>query len=387
MADPAFAELIGGLTEAFGQKMGSSRQTDEGILLVTTDGYLYAFIEDPNRLSLATVERFIAESPGGPRHLVLFCRGHLPLAFTSALQKAGSSVVEGGRFAELARSLGLESFLGEEPRAEAGGSTRLLPSAHLLDTLMTRGRTWLEWGIPALSLRFYRQAAELKPEFLPARNGIATSLLALGLVGEARTAYAEIRSIDPGNLDARIGEAAVLGAEGHPDQEIAAYRALLHEDPKRLGVRAHLVAALVDHHHWEAARTEIAHMLDQVPEDPYLRFLHSVALERTGATKAAAEERGRARQLGLTAARERLLCEQLGLPAPSIPEGPSPVPPEVVTPPIETAAIRAPEAPASRPSETTPPAARPSKAAARAPKKGGRRRPAPPSARRGRKAK
>lgn len=384
MADVAFTELIGGLTEAFGQQMGSSRQIDEGFLLRTTDGYLYAFIEDPNRLSLTTVERFVTESPGGPRHLVLFCRGHLPLAFTSVLQRSGSSIVEGNRFVELARSLGLGAFLGEEPRPEASPPSRLLPSAHLLDALMGRGRTWTDWGVPALALRFFRQAADLKPEFLPARIGIANSLLGLGLVTEARTAFAEVRAVDPNNLDARLGEAAVLGAEGHPDQEVAAYRALLTEDPKRLAVRAHLVAALVDHHHWEAARTEIDRMLDRVPDDAYLRFLHSVALEKTGASRAATEERARSRTLGLSAARERQLCEQLGLPVPEIPESATPVPVEVLTPPLESTQSGAVAAPAGTPEPRA--GGRPGTSKS-SPRKGAKSRPAARRGRAGRKAK
>ncbi len=335
MADVAFAELIAGLTEAFGQQMGSSRQIPEGVLLRTTDGFLYAFIEDTARLSLITVERFITESPGGGKRLILFARGRLPLAFTEALQRAGATVVEGGHFSELARSLGLGSFLGEEPRPGPAPAARLLPSAHLLDALMGRARTWSEWGVPAIALRFYRQAAELKPEFLPARIGIAHSLLALGLLPEAREAYAAVRAAEPTHLEARLGLAAVQGAEGHPELEVAAYRELLAEDPSRLSVRAHLVAALVDHQHWEAARNEIERMLETVPEDAYLRFLLSVAFEKSGSAHRASEERAHARSLGLAPDRERQLCEHLGLSPPPRAETPSPVPAGVATPAVE----------------------------------------------------
>jgi tetratricopeptide (TPR) repeat protein len=332
MPDAAFAELVQGLTTAFGQQMGASRQADEGLFLRTTDDFVYVFVEDPTRLSLAAVQRWIAEAPGGGRHLLVLSRTHLPLALT----------------AELAHSLGLGAYLGQEPRpARPGGPDRRLPSAHLLDELMARGRTWLEWGVPALALRFFRQATDLKPEYGPGRIGAANALLALGLVEDARRAFREVLSTDPESLDARIGTAAVLGAEGHPDAEIHAYRTLLHEDPTRLSVRAHLIAALLEHHHWEAARAEIALMLETVPEDARLRFLHAIALERSGDARAAAAERDRARALGLPGPLEDQLSRQLGVEAPERPEPVSPIPASVAAPPP-------PEPPAPAPASAAP---------------------------------
>jgi tetratricopeptide (TPR) repeat protein len=345
MVDPAFAELVTNLTEAFGQQMGSSRQSPEGILLETTDGFLYAFIAEPDLLSLATVQRFAAEAPQGARHLVVFCRGRLPLAFSAELLRAGATVVEGARFTELVHSLGFGTFLGEEPRPERPMAARLLPSARSLDTVMSRAENWLAWGVPALSLRFFRQAAELKPEYLPARNGVATSLLHLGLIPEARKAYAEVRLTNPENLEARIGEAAVLGAEGHSEEEIDAYRTILAERPEELTARTHLIAALVEHHHWGAAREEIATLLERVPEDVRLRFLHSVALEKSGATREAEAERERARRLGLTPERERALSEQLGLPVVRLPKL-RPSAPPALAPPPSASVPPAPAAPA-----------------------------------------
>jgi tetratricopeptide (TPR) repeat protein len=360
MADAAFAQLVSRLTEDFGQQMGSSRQVPEGILLQTTDGFLYAFVADPAALSLAAVQRILRETPGGSRRLVAFCRSRLPLALSEELVHAGATVVEGPRFGELVGSLGLESLLGEEPRPPAPSAARLLPSAWRLDALMGRGRSWLEWGVPALAARFFRQAIELKPGFLPAKIGLANSFLSLGLLPEARQGFAEVRRTDPSHLEARIGEAAVLGAEGHPEAEIAAYRALLTEHPDELSVRAHLVAALVEHHHWTDAKEELASMLDKVPEDARLRFLHAAALEKTGATVEGARERERARRSGLTPEQEAQLSEQLGFPPRAIPEPRLPIPAALATP---------------RPAGSTPPAP---------PRPPARRAPPPPPPRRAR---
>ena len=136
MTDPAFAQLASHLTEAFGQQMGSSRVVPEGILLQTTDGFLYTYIADPATLSLATVQRFIAEAPGGPRHLVLFCPERLPLALSSELIGAGATVVEGARFLELAHSLDLDALVGGEPARRGPAQGDCSPAPAFLDALM-----------------------------------------------------------------------------------------------------------------------------------------------------------------------------------------------------------------------------------------------------------
>jgi hypothetical protein len=334
---PAFAQLVGKLTESLGQSMDSSRRVGEGILLETTDGFLYGFIEDPGAVSLATGDRLLGESKGGPRRLVLFSPSRLPLAVTERLLRAGASVVEGARFSELVRGLGLGAYIGIEPRPErAGGERRLLPSARVLDEIVTRARNWLDWGVPALALRFYRQANELKPAFAPARIGIASSLLALGLVTDAEAAYREVLASDPNSLDAQLGLAAAKGVTGDTAGELEAYREMLSQEPDRITVRAHLVAALASHHRWAELRPEVETLLRRVPEDPRLRLLRSFALEHTESAREASAERAKARELGLTPEAERAICRELGLPAPSLPLTPAPQsPPASVTAPEE----------------------------------------------------
>ncbi len=310
---------LGGLVEAMGQRLDAAKPLPEGLVLRTEDGFLYAFLEDPDQVSLDTIRRVFEAGDGTPAHLVVLTPGHLPLAIAAEVQQRSGTLVEGARFAELARQLGLESLLGEEPRAPGAARPRLLPSARLLDAAMSRARTWLEWGVPALALRFYRQATDLKPGFLPAKIGVGRSLLGLGLTDDADRAFMEVIAVRPADLDAWLGKAAVLGARARPKEEIEVYRALLAEDDARVEVRAHLVAALVELGDWAAARVEVEAMLSTTPEDPQLRFLHSVTLTRTGEKEGADQERDEARQLGLTLERETALCLHLGLPPPSPP--------------------------------------------------------------------
>jgi tetratricopeptide (TPR) repeat protein len=320
MAHAGFPEFVGSLVEAMGQSVAAVRPREEMILLRTPDDFLYAFVDDTSLLSLAHVRQLFSEVPETPSKVVVLTPDRLPLALGTEIVRLGGTLIEGNRFTELAKSLGLGEQLGEPPRGSVEPRrARLLPSARQLDEVIHRAETWQSWGVPALALRFYRQASELKPEFIPAKIGVGQSLLSLGLPLEADRVYDEILRLNPGQVDARIGKAAVLGATGKADKEIAAYRALLAENAGRPEVRAHLLAALLDARAWTDARREVETMLEGMPDDPRLRFLHSVTLERTATATEAKRERERARALGLPYEAERSLCEHLGLPVPPPP--------------------------------------------------------------------
>lgn len=324
MVSPAFAELVEKMVEAMGLTLTAVRPVPEGLLLHSTDGFVYAFLEDPTEVSLTALDRLYGEAGAGAPRVVLFTPGRLPLALAAEVARRNSTLVDGARFHELARSLGLESYLGEEPRAPPHGErSRLLPSAQQLDAIMSRGRVWLEWGVPALALRFFRQAMELKPGFLPAKVGAGRALLALGLIEDAERLLNEVLADHPDDVGARLGKAAVLGAQGRPKDEIAIYRQLLKEDPARAEAQAHLVAALVDLRDWTAAREELKSMLRTRPEDPRLRFLYGVALARSGHSAAAEKEWQHARDLGLTPESERALAGHTGWEVPNTSAAPS----------------------------------------------------------------
>ncbi|MFI5419143.1 MAG: tetratricopeptide repeat protein, partial [Candidatus Lutacidiplasmatales archaeon] len=317
MPGALFAELVGHLLESMGQSVERVRQIPEGLLLATSDGFVYAFLEDPRDVSLESVERLFSHVPNAPRKLVVLTPGQLPPALLEVVLERRATLVEGERFHELARGLGLASYLGEEPRAAVPTSRRrLLPSAHQLDEVMTRARSWLERGVPALALRFYRQASNLKPEFLPAQIGTGKALFLLGLYDDAHREFDLVLEAHPGDVDAQMGNAAILGAAGHPEQELSVYRSLLGEAPERVDLRVQLIAGLIELGHWAEARDEITTMLLATPEEPRLRFLLSVALEKSGSPAAGRRELARARSLGLDFAQESTLCRQVGLPPP-----------------------------------------------------------------------
>jgi thioredoxin-like negative regulator of GroEL len=325
MASATFVDLASGLLEAMGQRLDAARPVPEGLTIRTGDGFLFAFLEDPDRVSLETVRRFFGEGDEIPVHLVVLTPGRLPLAIGEEVVRRGGTVVESNRFGELARQLGLETFLGQEPRPASARPRRLLPSAQQLDQVMSRARTWLDWGVPALALRFYRQASTLKPEYVPARIGLGRALLGLGLVDDAERTFLDVLVNRPDAVEARLGLAASYGARARPQDEIEVYRLLLAEDQARLEVRAHLVAALVDLNDWAGARIEIEALLARTPEDAQLRFLLGAAKSKLGLEKEGARELAEARALGLPFERETILSQHLGLPPPT-PRGNPPAP-------------------------------------------------------------
>ena len=377
MPPSAFTDLVAELVPALGQRMEAVRPVPEGVLLQTTDGFLFAFLEDPSNVSLATIVRLHAEAGETPGRLVVLTPGRLPLALAGEVLRRRGTIVEGRHFEELVRGLGFGEYLGLSPRAEWARGPQLLPSARQLDAIMQRGRTWSDWGVPALALRFYRQAASLKPEYRAARIGIGYALLALGLPSDADAAFGEVLANQPGDVEARLGRAAVRGAAGDVDAEIGDYRTLLSEDAGRVAVRAHLIAALVAQSKWPEAARRISEMLATTPEDPQMRFLHAVALEKTGHPREGAAEHRRARSLGLEPSRERALCEHLGLPPPDLPTEPEAAPPRAAEPPAEAPSPSARPSPA--PTRKRPPSRRaPSKPAPKstsrpAPRRSGRK--------------
>jgi Tetratricopeptide repeat len=363
MATASFVELASSLVQAMGQRLDAARPVPEGLTIRTGDGFLYAFLEDPDQVSLDTVRRLGGDGEAAaPVHLVVLTPGRLPLALTAEVLRRGGTVVEGARFQELARQLGLETYLGEEPRAPPTRARRLLPSAQQLDQVMGRARTWLDWGVPALALRFYRQAISLKPEYVPAKVGLGRALLGLGLVEEAVRAFEEVLAAHPDDVDARLGLAATYGARARPNDEIGVYRALLAEDQARLEVRAHLVAALVDLGDWSGARIEIEALLDRTPEDAQLRFLLGAAKTKLGLTQEGDRERAEARRLGLPLEREAILCQHLGLPPP-VARGetasPPPARPVRARRAVKTSAPRARRGPVGPAKRRAPPTRRP----------------------------
>lgn len=297
-----FAILVDRLAESFGQEARRVKKADGATYLLTPDGFLYAFFESPSTLTTESTKGLLDKFPEAARHLVVLC----PLAFSPEVRRAleghGASVVCGERFHHLLENLDLVWMLGEEPPRPptAPPSRSGLPTAELLDTIMSRAQTWIDWGVPAIALRFLDQALALKPEYRSALVAQGIARLALGLTAAARESFETALRIDPTDLPARLGLARVLGAEGKVAQEISALRALLAEENSPSSVRAHLIAAQVSAEKWSDAIPEIQALIELVPEEARFHALLAYALEKKGDVTAARREERAALSLGMT---------------------------------------------------------------------------------------
>ena len=307
-----FVRLVNEMLEAMDQHLSAARPDRDGFLVSSTDGFLFVFAPEPERVTSTSVRHWLATTDAPADRLVLFSPEAVPTPTREEVVRRGGTVVDGRQFVNLVRQLGIESPIVPPSRPSADLGAHFLPTAERLEGIMGRAQSWSESGVPALSLRFYRQAAALKPEYLPARIGVARSLSALGLWAEAETAWEEVLVLQPGDVDSRLGRAATLGALGRTDEEIGAYRLLVEEFPDLGAPRAGLLAALIESERWPEARAEAEVMARAAPSDPHLRFLYGLAVERGGDPTGAGLEFASARALGLTPPQEAAIRESVG---------------------------------------------------------------------------
>lgn len=308
-----FVQLVRDLVEAMGQQLDAARPIAEGVALRTTDGYLYVFVEDAERVSAESIDRWCREGAISVEQLYVFSIPPAPRSWAPEVEQGGGKLIAGSDFRRLADELGIDSPLVEKDPSIHRPIGSTLPSAQGLDAEMRRAQTWATAGVMPLAAKFYERAARLKPEFLPAWVGLARSQTSLGAWEAAEGSWHRVLSLDPGSLEARMGLASVAGNRGNPGQELASYRAILTERPDFTPARVGLVATLIDQRAWLPARREIEKLLELAPSDPRLRFLHALAMERTeGITQESSDERSRARELGLAPEEEAELARSFG---------------------------------------------------------------------------
>src|SRR5579871_3035679 len=103
MPGTEFAALVAAVAEGMGQRPDAVKGT--------ADAFLFAFIEDPDRLSLSAVDRILADPRSAGGRLLLLTPGRIPLAFAQRIAEHRGSLVEHERFRELLRGLDLGPLL------------------------------------------------------------------------------------------------------------------------------------------------------------------------------------------------------------------------------------------------------------------------------------
>ncbi len=300
MDSRAFVELVRDVLRSMGQGLEAARPVPEGFVLETPDGYLYVFVSDPSRASLDSVRRWCDAADVPAERLVVLSIRSLPPYWGPEVVRRGGTVVAGDDFARLVDALGIETPLIPVDSARQRGTTSVLPSVQDLEASMRRGNTWYEAGVMTLAARFYLEAARLKPEYLPAWLGRARALSSLGDWPAAKEAWEHVIELSPGLVEGRVGLAGALGGLGEHERELEALHAVVRDHPEEMTARIGLMSALIEHGDWRGARFQLDRVLDRVPNDPRLRFLHGIVLEHVGLAEAGRDEEESARRLGLS---------------------------------------------------------------------------------------
>lgn len=305
MASQRFASMVDAIARAFGQPGKQLKESAEALYLRTPDGIVYAFFEDPSKLTGELAGRLLKSQGQDLSRLVVLSLSLLSPEAVEVLEKGRASVVAGERFLRLLEGLELTAYVEGAPGAPQATpepeARRVLPTADRLDRTLERARMWMAWEVPAIALRFYDEAVRSKPEYVPALIGRGMALLALGSHDAAEESFEEALSHSPGDEEARIGLARVTGARGDPEGEVEELAKILKEDPRRARVRAHLVAALAPQGRWKEVRGHLDEFLTLVPQDPYFHALSSVCAEKLGDKEDAAREKRAADALGMSA--------------------------------------------------------------------------------------
>lgn len=312
--------MVDAVARAFGQGGRDLKETPDAIYLRTPDGLVYAFFEDPDRLAGPVVKRLVASMGKELSRLVVLSLRPVSSDSTEALEEAGASVVAGDRFLRLLDGLELSGFAESGPIPPTPPpleeDRRVLPTAERLDQLMDRARLWMSWEVPAIALRFFDEATQMKPEYAPGLLGQGMALIELGAGDAAESIFERVLSQNPGNEEARIGLARVTGLRGDPQGEIDELTSILKEDPRRHRTRASLVAALAPMGRWKEVRGHLEEFLKVAPEDPYFHAFSSICLEHLGDKAGAAREKRAADGLGMSPELWEVLEEDLVAEAP-----------------------------------------------------------------------
>ncbi|NNN17108.1 MAG: tetratricopeptide repeat protein, partial [Thermoplasmata archaeon] len=300
METRAFVRLVGEMLEAMDQRLAAARPVRDGFVVLSSDRFLFVFTPRADRVSPASVHQWLETNEAPAERLVLFSPDPVSDAVRGEVGAGGGTVVDGPAFVNLVQQLGIESPLLPSTAPGVAPPGHYLPTVERLEAILARARSWEESGVPALSLRFYRQAAALKPEYRPALVGVARSLSMLGQWKDADAAWKDVQALYPDDPDARLGRAVVLGALGRTDREIRSYRGLVRDFPDLTAAHAGLLGALIESEQWVEARAEVETMLRASPSDSHLRLLSALACEHTGDAEGARLELNTARALGLT---------------------------------------------------------------------------------------
>lgn len=108
----------------------------------------------------------------------------------------------------------------------------IIDNAETAEELVEWGKVYIENGLPDQALRYYRAAAEMDPEHLPAILGYAETLSITYRYQDALDIYEELLDLFPGNSKSMLSIARVTGWSKHYDLSIDRYDEIISEHPE-----------------------------------------------------------------------------------------------------------------------------------------------------------
>ncbi len=311
------AKVAEAVIRTLGQELVTARSVAGGTAGETRDGWIYLVLDGralPEHRAL--LDHAVAEVRRRRLHLAILTPQPLPSPEGERVAAHGGAVVSGSRFALLLQELGLERFLPVSDRPGRTTERRTLPSQDRLYDWMERGRNWLAWGVPAMALRCFREAAQLKPDFLPAQLAEVTALAVLGRFDVAEALLERVTRSNGETPEIELARVVLRARGKHPDSEVEDLIALSARHPERADVRAHLLAARIARREWREGLRTVEELLVSFPDEPGMRFLRAELLARLDQSAAAEAERTRARSLGLDRETESRLRAEFPDPSP-----------------------------------------------------------------------
>jgi Tfp pilus assembly protein PilF len=170
------------------------------------------------------------------------------------------------------------------------------------------GRALAALHRPLESVRFFRKALALDPNYIPARMSLADSLADDGKNAEAAIEYRKVLQLDPGDEDAHCNLACALAAQGQTAEALAQLQQALRLRPSDASAHCNLGNLLTDQGKLDEAAAEYRAALRSKPGSPEIHSNLGVVLALQGRRQQAMDEFNEALRLApnFTQAKERL---------------------------------------------------------------------------------
>lgn len=154
------------------------------------------------------------------------------------------------------RALALWS-LGALDAAERDADAACAAEGARAEAWMVAGAIRIDRGDAAGAMASYRRAVALRPDFPPARAGLAASFLAAGRHAEAVAEAEAALALDPACTHARFTHGSALSALGQIEPAIAAFDRVLAAEPGHAGAHLNRGNALINLDGIEAGTAEL----------------------------------------------------------------------------------------------------------------------------------